>query len=122
MRSAMLSAKGGGSPALDRLARDEVRTGLPAYAPVELILRVGMDRIECGRSVEHFSRGRSAARRDRRRFAGLADVGEDALDWATIERLLSVGLLPLKFWRRMSALGRDLPFALPLTSGHCKEF
>lgn len=41
-----------------------------------------MDRIEFGRSVEHFPLGRSAARRDRRRFARLADVGEDALDWA----------------------------------------
>jgi hypothetical protein len=41
-----------------------------------------MDRIEFGRSVEHFPLGWSAARRDRRRFARLADVGEDALDWA----------------------------------------
>jgi len=56
LRSALLSAQGGGSPALDRMARDEVRTGLPAYALVELILRFGMDRIEVDRLVEHFPR------------------------------------------------------------------
>jgi len=43
LRSALLSAQGGGSPALDRLARDEVMTGLTAYALVELILLLGLD-------------------------------------------------------------------------------
>jgi hypothetical protein len=44
-----------------------------------------------------------------RRFARLADVGDDALDWATIERLLSMGLLPLRFRGRISALGPEQP-------------
>jgi len=44
LRSALLSAQGGGFPALDRLARDEVRTGLAAYILVELIRRIGLDR------------------------------------------------------------------------------
>jgi hypothetical protein len=42
-----------------------------------------MDRVKLDRLVEHFPRRRPAARRDRRLFAWLADVGEDALDWAT---------------------------------------
>ena len=74
-----------------------MRTGLPAYALVDFVLRIRMDRIELARSVEHLPLRRSAARKDRRRFAQLADVGKNALDWATIECLLSVGLLRLRF-------------------------
>ena len=59
--------------------RDAMRTGLPAYALVDVVLRTRMDRIELARSVEHLPLRRSAARKDRWRFARLADVGDNAL-------------------------------------------
>ena len=41
-----------------------------------------MDRIELDRLVEHVPRRWPPARRNRWRFARLADKGENALDWA----------------------------------------
>ena len=79
LRSAALSAQGGGPRPSAAWARDEARTGLPAHALVEFVLRLGMDWIEFDPLVEHFPLRRSAARRDRRRFARLAEMGENGL-------------------------------------------
>lgn len=86
-------------------AGDAMRTGLRAYALVDFVLRVRMDRIELARSVEHSHPFDPRQDKDRRRFTRLADVGENALDWATKECLLSVRLLRLRFGRGMAALG-----------------
>jgi len=109
IRAAFSARRGGRRPATAS-AGDQARTRLPAHALIEVVLRFGMDRIELDRLVEHVPRRWPPAMRDRWRFARLADVGENALDWATIERLLSVELLPLRFWRRMSASGRKRTF------------
>ena len=73
---------------------------LPLDVLIELHLRLrlgerSVGRIQLGRSILPYRR--STCRGDDWRACRLADAGEDALDWATIECLLFVGLLPLRF-------------------------
>jgi hypothetical protein len=77
LQSALLSAQGGDPLPAAAWVGDEARIGAPTHALVELVRRFGMDRIVFDRLVEHFPLRRSAAERDRRRFARLADAGHN---------------------------------------------